>query len=296
MNRKKIAFCFSWQARTLDFTYQYFENKLFKPAKEQWFDYDIFCAVEDDKDYWKVEKYLKPTRIKKIKSSEVAKDIEKRYWDFIRKNQGKKFYFYNTKRYSIVNWLQQWYKIYESNNLKSEYEKEQWFEYDIVVRLRFDLVFINKINFISVLKKIKKWIIFNKAPWKLDIIYDNFAFWDSKNMNMYSYLYYNFINVLKKEFDNDNKYLLVFYLILNILLKLQYMLQFLSWLFESVIFKITNFLMYKQVIVFTYERYMYYNIKYFNINCIYTNISFNIYRASNELTWKNIYNITEYEY
>ena len=75
--RPRIAFCFSWQARTLDQTYLFFQKNLFDAAKEQWFDYDVFCAVEDDEDADKV-KLLNPTKIEKIKSGDVEKIIKKK--------------------------------------------------------------------------------------------------------------------------------------------------------------------------------------------------------------------------
>jgi len=301
MNKKRIAFCFSWQARTLDFTYQYFETKVFKPAKEQWFEYDIFCAVEDDKDYWKVEKFLKPIKIKKIKSPEIAKDIEKKYWKFIRINQGKKFFYYNSVRYPIVNWLQQWYKIYESNKLKLEYEKEQWFEYDIVVRLRFDTVFINKLNFNKILEDIKNWIVLNKEEWWLNVLSDYFAFWSSNNMNNYSNLYYNFKEILWRK-DNikfTQRLILLFYLsILNILFLIQkYVNQYIKNKIEQLILIIVILFIDKKITyVFIHERYMYENIKYYNINILFSSISYTICRWRLNFYWNKIHDITKYEF
>jgi len=302
MNKKRIAFCFSWQARTLDFTYQYFENKLFKPAEEQWFDYDIFCAVEDDNDLWKVEKYLKPIKIKKIKSSEVAKDMGKKYWKFIKKNQWKTFFYYNSIRYPIVNWLQQWYKIYESNKLKSEYEKEQWFEYDIVVRLRFDTIFINKLNFNKILEDIKSWIVINKDWNDINKICDHFAFWKSDDMNKYSELFNNFkivlwlkdyVNSFFKKLKLKNYCFVLFFL--NTLQKISN--SFFKDKLEVLIFYFVYFFIEKKITyVFTHERYMYENIKYYLINLNTTHISFTICRWNWKFAWNKFYNISKYEF
>ena len=81
-NKPRIAFCFSWQARTLDQTYLFFQKNLFDAAKEQWFDYDVFCAVEDDEDVDKVN-LLNPTKVEKIKSNDIERIILNKYKNFI---------------------------------------------------------------------------------------------------------------------------------------------------------------------------------------------------------------------
>lgn len=151
MNKKpRIAFCFSWQARTLDQTYLFFQENFFNAAKEQGFDYDVFCAVEDDEDVDKVG-LLNPTKVEKIKSSEIEKVIDKKYWDFIktvfRTKYKRAYYTYAW----VVRYLQQIYKVSRSIKLCGDYN------YDIIIRLRFDTIFINKFNFKKIQSKIKDW-------------------------------------------------------------------------------------------------------------------------------------------
>jgi hypothetical protein len=80
-----------------------------------------------------------------------------------------------------------WYSIFQANELKKQFETEYAFIYDIVIRLRFDIVFNQfKIDFL-----------------KLDLDYihvsgeikplcnDQFALGNSENMNYYSSLYNN---------------------------------------------------------------------------------------------------------
>ena len=136
MDKKpRIAFCFSWQARTLDQTYTFFQKNLFDAAKEQWFEYNVFCAVEDDEDVDKVN-LLNPTKVEKIKSSEVEKLIEKKHGEFIRHELSN--YWYVWKDW-CVKFLQQMYKI--------NFEHEKNLTYDIVFKLRFDCPFPRKLNF-----------------------------------------------------------------------------------------------------------------------------------------------------
>ncbi len=147
--KPRIAFCFSWQSRTLDQTYLFFKRNLFDSAKEQWFDYDVFCTVEDDEDVNKVN-LLNPTNIEKIKSSEVEKIIKEKYWNFIDNEMYKYWYFTHTWIYSL---LQQIYKV-QRNILMVKNN-----HYDLILRLRFDTIFLNKLNYNSICEKTKKWWI-----------------------------------------------------------------------------------------------------------------------------------------
>lgn len=158
----RIAFCFSWQARTLNQTYLFFQKNLFDAAKEQWFDYDIFCAVEDDEDVDKV-KLLNPVKIEKIKSSEVEKKMQ---FDI---NNDKNLKYFDCDYARFLPWAvqQQWYKIEKSFIIKDDYKKEKNLKYDIVFRLRFDVYFTSKINYNSVLNIVQdEWKVICNRYWK----------------------------------------------------------------------------------------------------------------------------------
>ena len=145
MNKKpRIAFCFSWQARALDQTYLFFQKNLFDAAKEQWFEYDVFCAVEDDEDADKI-KLLSPTKIEKFKSGDVAKIIGEKYGDFIRNEYVEKYWFAWNKWSENV--LQQLFKISRSIQIKQDYQLKNNLTYNLVFRLRFDTPFARKLNF-----------------------------------------------------------------------------------------------------------------------------------------------------
>jgi hypothetical protein len=90
--KPRIAFCFSGQARTFDITYPYFKKNLFDAATEQGFEYDIFCAVEDDQDAQKIF-IMNPQSYILIKSEEVERIISESHGSFIN-NQLKKYCFY----------------------------------------------------------------------------------------------------------------------------------------------------------------------------------------------------------
>lgn len=150
----RIAFCFSWQARTLDQTYKMFQSNLFDAAKKQWFEYDVFCAVEDDKDVDKI-KLLHPTTTIKIKSADVEKLIDEKYGNFIKNVFPYKYWALWYTKY-CYNSLQQIYKISKSMELKNKYEFDNKLNYDIVLKLRFDAPFPNTLDFNAILKELRK--------------------------------------------------------------------------------------------------------------------------------------------
>lgn len=193
-NKPKIAFCFSWQARTLDQTYLFFQKNLFDAAKEQGFDYDVFCAVEDDEDLNKVN-LLNPTKIEKIKSSEVENFIEKKHSKFIKEDLNN--YWYVWKKW-CKNFLQQMYKISQSIKLKINYEKENNISYDIVFKLRFDCPFPRKLNFHEIYKNIhsKHVVLCNKQRMIPSLILT------TKIEDMYFILDNESSNILWDIFDN----------------------------------------------------------------------------------------------
>lgn len=197
--KPRIAFCFAWQARTLNQTYQLFQQNLFDAAKEQWFDYDVFCAVEDDNNSGNVD-LLNPVKVEKIKSINVEKIIEEKYWDFIRNEFPIKYSHAWTEK-ATFNMLQQYYKVSKSINLKIEYEKDCHIEYDIVFKLRFDVPFPRKLNFKKLLSTIKNnndCVICNKH--KKSIV--TRVIWAESIDDIYFIMSDNASNSLASIFDN----------------------------------------------------------------------------------------------
>ena len=86
MRKKKVAFCFSGQARTLDLCYPYIKKNLFDPLGENGKDYDVFCCVEDDEDARKVS-LLKPARVLKI----TSKNFDEEFGEILKLNYKKLF-------------------------------------------------------------------------------------------------------------------------------------------------------------------------------------------------------------
>ena len=209
MNKDKprIAFCFSWQARTLDQTYIFFQKNLFDAAKEQWFDYDVFCAVEDDEDANKVI-LLNPTKVEKIKSCEVEKIIKKRWWTNFSENiLWNKYILAHKANQSLsqylYNYLQQLYKLSESIRLEKEYRDSKSITYEIVFRLRYDCPFLRRLNFNEIAKDVKDWtLICNESYYKSLLIdywriNDFYFIWNSKDFDLIWKIFYEFEEGLK---------------------------------------------------------------------------------------------------
>jgi hypothetical protein len=86
-----------------------------------------------------------------------------------------------------------WYSIKKANELKTQYEIENGFEYDIVIKSRFDLKILDNINFKKDFNS-----IFIPIGWDhRDGYNDLFAYGDSKSMDYYCNLYNYLINYLK---------------------------------------------------------------------------------------------------
>jgi len=216
--KPRIAFCFSWQARTFDITYTYFKKNLFDAAIEQWFEYDIFCAVEDDSDMEKIYQ-MNPTVIEKIESKKVVWVIEKYYQDFISNSLSRSVFFVENLSWTMfLNYLQQLYKISRSNTVKNEYAKKNNILYDVVIRVRFDLLFLDSIDFLDIKQSIEKneKSIVLSLPKDTTNIYDVFAFWWNESMEIYSNMFFQVASLFviqEKRRVHARIYLLLIYLI-----------------------------------------------------------------------------------
>jgi hypothetical protein len=90
----------------------------------------------------------------------------------------------NTPSETNYNFRSMFKSIYESNRLKIEYELENNFKYDIVIRCRFDIV-IDEIRDFSVYSK-DMLIAKSGTLDGLPVINDIFAFGSSETMDVYS--------------------------------------------------------------------------------------------------------------
>lgn len=135
-----------------------------------------------------------------------VKDIEIENFDNWIKDQNEELiHLWNS--YKVDGFLKptsipQFYKINRANYLKSVYEKENNFIYDVVIRYRPDLIMVDKFNVnVSNIDNTIVNINTQKYHWP-NRIYDIFFYSNSKNMNKICEVWPNFINVLHHPFTN----------------------------------------------------------------------------------------------
>lgn len=212
----KVALCISGQLRTFD------NENVIKSLKEHvlnHYDCDIFLSVWDDRGISQyTEKNDASNSYNLIKSDNIlpmdilsyypmAKQIQvtnfKLWLDSISEELRTKF---NTE---ITTWGQtltaipQLYKIWECNQMKSDYEQLNGFKYDIVIRSRPDLMFVSKLNLIN------DGIIYHmntpKFFWS-NRIYDIFFYSNSENMDKMASSWLRINDLFNHPFQNGLDY------------------------------------------------------------------------------------------
>lgn len=91
------------------------------------------------------------------------------------------------------NLFSMFYSIYKSNQLKTEYEKENNFTYDIVVRSRFDIKLDNKLDFTKDTSLL--YMPFNCFD-PSNCIVDSVGYSNSMNMNIYADTFNNIDDIM----------------------------------------------------------------------------------------------------
>ena len=99
-----------------------------------------------------------------------------------------------------INSYAQIYKICDSVNLKSNYEKQNNFKYDVVIRLRADSLFVNNFDL-----DINDSTIYNinfGVAYYPNRIYDILFYGDSDSMDLLAKSFVNYVDLLGNEFHN----------------------------------------------------------------------------------------------
>jgi hypothetical protein len=181
----KIAICLSGMMRNFENTHHRFKKYIMDQHSP-----DIFFSGYPNKEGYE---YCKE---KLINFYNPKKYILNTYNDQIRKkicNDENKYQ--NNKRTETVvnNFLSQIYNIKLSDQLRIEYEKENNFFYDVVVRSRMDVYYFKSFEE-NELNIAKEGDILIPDEWDFKIVNkvcvsDSFAMSNSKNMELYSSLY-----------------------------------------------------------------------------------------------------------
>ena len=181
--KKNVAFCLSGSLRSLEYCYKNFMEMVYNPNKEK-FNIKLFYYIPDDDNKYKIEliKDLNPVVV--IKKDIILPEI-KLYW-FGRPDHCK---IDNVSRGGLNGYLQQLFGIEKSYELMLKYEEENNIKFDIILRIRSDVIFKTPLD-LSIYEMNKIYIP-KFHYW--DGINDRLAFGPSNlmkiYMKMYSYIY-----------------------------------------------------------------------------------------------------------
>jgi hypothetical protein len=186
----KIAICLSGMMRNFENTYPRFKKHIIDAHNPDIF----FCGYPNKQDI----NYCKE---KLINLYNPKKYILRSYNDEIRKNicsNEKKYESHKRPETVINNYISQIYNIKLSDQLRIEYEKENNFIYDVVVRSRIDVYYFKSFEE-NELKMANCGEVLIPDEWDFKIVNnicvsDSFAMSNSKNMELYSSLYDCFDN------------------------------------------------------------------------------------------------------
>lgn len=181
----KVAVCLSGFPRLLDYTFPYFKKYILDPLKADIFYYG-YSDIENNISKEKIIELYKP---KKYFIREFNSEVEEEIWH----KYGTREILNN--RLSVqppMRILSQFFNLYGSNQLKKQYELENNFEYNIVIRARTDYFFYRAIDENEL--KIEKGHISIPDVWDFGGVSDGFAFGNSKDMDIYSNIFYKIKN------------------------------------------------------------------------------------------------------
>jgi len=207
----KIALCFSGGIRNLKENYSSIKKSLLDPLKPDVFIHGWYFKVDELKNTHKMYRG-KETEIDEVFSLLHPKKIKLEVYDKFKEEElGKMFkvkevqskYQDNTRLSELYpNTVGMFWSIYQANLLKQQYEKDNKFKYDIVIRVRPDFEFFTELN-LQVLKLVEK----NTLLMPLDNYAfitqqcDKFAISDSETMDYYSSLILS-MNSYQDKFPN----------------------------------------------------------------------------------------------
>lgn len=176
----KVALCLSGQSRFVEEGFNSFKNKLVN------FDqFDIFIHTWKDNQYEKVLPLYSP----------VSYICEPQRKDITLGEKNISFVQQPAKSGNFVHYSM-FYSMMTANKLKIEYENENNFKYDCVIRSRFDVALFDTLDVFDYdLEKVNSPNVVRKNP---DAISDWLNFSNSYNMDIHADAYYDMPEYSKK--------------------------------------------------------------------------------------------------
>lgn len=208
----KIALCLSGQPRDIKIGFKFIEKYLIKPNDVH--DIDIFCHAwydpeEVGKSFTSAQQYPyghvgmleKDTDQYILNKIKPKKFLLEKQINFIEYVQGFKTHV-NAKQDMLSSMF---YSMFVCNNIKKEYEVENNFVYDLVVRTRYDIAYFEPIILSKYYSLLNKIIVPKNYQLDQDIfgsvnkpMPDIFSFSNSKNMDIFCSVYPNMKQINNK--------------------------------------------------------------------------------------------------
>jgi pentose-5-phosphate-3-epimerase len=181
----RVAVCLSGFPRTMFYSYPYLKKYILDEL-----DPDIFFfGYSDNPNGIHAQEIIETYNPKLYKIREYTQEVQE---EIINAYGGYDFKNVRLAKGSPIQILSQYYNMYNANALKSQYEKDNNFTYDMVMRLRTDYYFWRKVSDDEL--KIKDNEVYLPDIWNFGGVSSGFAFGKSDVMNKYSSLF----NCMKK--------------------------------------------------------------------------------------------------
>ena len=197
---KRVAVCLSGLPGDLENSLCQIKNTFIDPLNADLFIWFWYSENPVRRDYLPLQIYNKNSmqeKIYKIVTPITYKEID--YYtmhdEFIRLSTLNEVTCAQRYLAHIPNYFSQWYAVKEANCLKKNYEEQNNFVYDIVLRVRTEIYYERQLNYDDLKYHEKKVIIplgygdGNTYGAGLKSINDFMAFGSSKNIDIYSSLY-----------------------------------------------------------------------------------------------------------
>ena len=219
----RIAVCFSGQMRTGILA----SSNILNFIGELLSDVDFFIHtwdVDSHKTFFDEPNHMPEYTIIKLKDLNDINRIYEIYKPKLYKTENYQSFIINLEKNEVTNHYPMWHSWAESIKLKTQYEKENNFEYDVVIKMRFDIIYEPKFKLRDIINEhiddIKNNVFFSEIiPTPNHNIYGNICIHDitfisnSNIMNnttnfYYDVLYYHnnyyYIGHLFNKFLNKN--------------------------------------------------------------------------------------------
>lgn len=179
----RVALCLSGMPRNIENSYKWLKESILDILDFNNIDWDIVCSIWGDQNSNEVKLFQNIFEPSIIEWEDWNNDIA----DFLGWQKFKNHKFEIDPR---VNCLGQFYKIYKCNDFRKYYEGLNNIKFDIVVRLRTELRFNNKLDIkeLEIATRNKNIIFLRRGPnpQHLNWTKDNFAFGSPEAMDIYS--------------------------------------------------------------------------------------------------------------